>query len=109
MDYNKNFEFNLYISNFLTDKLLSSLKNANAKHYVNLLQNNYIPLISKPSRISKRNTTITDKINTNNFLETDIKTSIIKSDISDHFPLFLIFKTTGNDKPSTETFIKRQI
>ena len=47
-------------------------------------------------------------MNTNNYLETDIKTGISKSDISDHFPVFLISKTTRADKYSAETFMKRE-
>ena len=65
-----------------------------------------MPLISKPTKIFKTNTAIIDHINTNNFLETDIKTRLLKSDISDHFPVIPISKTTRADKHSTETFIK---
>ena len=48
--------------------------NAKVKTHENLLfRNSYIQLISKPTRNSKMNATIFDHINTNNFLETDIK------------------------------------
>ena len=83
--------------------------NAKVKTYVNFFfQNNYIPIISKPTRISKTNATIINHINTNNFPETDLKTGILKSDISDYFPVFLISKTTEADKHSAETFVKRR-
>ena len=49
---------------------------------------------------------MTGKINANNFPETDIKAGTIKSDIPDHFLVFLISKTTRTGKHSTETFIK---
>ena len=86
--------------------LLDYNVNAKVKTYANLLfQKYFIPLISKPTKISKTNATI-DHINTNNFLEIDIKTGILKYDISDHFPVFLISKTTRVDKHSSETFYK---
>ena len=46
---------------------------------------------------------MTDHIKTNNFLETNIKTRILKFDISDHFLVFLISKTTFTN---SETYIK---
>ena len=39
------------------------------------------------------NATIIDHINTNNFLNNDMHSRIIKADISDHFPIFLIQMT----------------
>ena len=51
---------------------------------------------------------MTGKINANNFPKTDIKAGTIKSDIPDHFLVFLISKTTRTGKHSTETFIKWQ-
>ena len=39
------------------------------------------------------NATIIDYINTNNFLNNDMHSRIIKADISDHFPIFLIQMT----------------
>ena len=80
---------------------------ANAKTYINLFQNHYIPIISKPSRISVTNSKIIHHRNTNNFLKTDVKTEIIKSYISDCFPLSLIFNTAMTDNHRLETFIKR--
>ena len=46
-------------------------------------------------------------MNTNDDVETDIKTGILKSDISDCFPVFLISKTTSANKHNAETFINR--
>ena len=54
-------------------------------------------LISKPTRISKMNAKIIDQININSFPETDIKTGILKTDISDHFLIFLVSKTTRKE------------
>ena len=63
------------------------------KGFINLLfQHNLIPIIDKPTRITKTTATATDHIMTNSFIfiETELTTDIIKSDVSDHFPIFLI-------------------
>ena len=65
-------------------------------------------MISKPARLSQTNTTIINHTNTSSFLETDIKTRISKTDISDHFRVFLISMTTRTDKQSALTSTKRQ-
>ena len=39
------------------------------------------------------NATMIDHINTNNFLNNNMHSRIIKADISDHFPIFLIQMT----------------
>ena len=57
-----------YIVSDLNSNLLDCHVNAKVKTDVKLLfQNNYVPLISKPTRISKTNATIIDHIYTNNF------------------------------------------
>ena len=56
-------------------------------------------MINKPTRVSKCNATIIDHILTNLFLNADCSTGIIKIDISDHFPIFLI----SNEKISENT------
>ena len=87
--------------------IVTRLFNAKLKPYVKLLfQNNYIPLILKPTRISKMNATIIDHISTNNTLEIYIKTRILKCHISEHFPVFIISKTIRADKHCTETVKK---
>ena len=52
----------------------------------------------KLTRVSKTNATIIDHINTNNYLEADIKAGILKPDMSHHFSVFLISKTARADK-----------
>ena len=47
-------------------------------------------------------------MNRSNFLKTDIKAGMLKTDISDHFTLFLISMTTRTNKKSAMTFIKRR-
>ena len=50
-----------------------------------------IPTINKPTRATKKTTTAIDHIITNSFVEITFKTAIIKSDVSDHFPICIFF------------------
>ena len=61
------------------------------KNFVNFaFQNSLIPLINKPTRVTRTNAITIDHILTNASLNKQIKMGIIKSEISDHFPILLI-------------------
>ena len=65
--------------------------NVKVKNFVNFLfQNSLIPPINKPIRVTRTNATAIDHILTNAFLNKQIERRIIKTEISDHFPIFLI-------------------
>ena len=69
--------------------------NTQVESHLNLLfQSSYIPVISKPRRISETNTTLLDHINANSFLDRDITKGILKVDVSDYGPTFFISKET---------------
>ncbi|XP_065650966.1 uncharacterized protein LOC136079171 [Hydra vulgaris] len=55
-----------------------------------IFQSGYIPIINKPTRVTSGSATSIDQIITNEFINTKIKTGIFKTDISDHFPTFII-------------------
>ncbi|XP_065667861.1 uncharacterized protein LOC136088125 [Hydra vulgaris] len=55
-----------------------------------IFQSGYIPIINKPTRVTSGSATSIDQIITNEFINTKIKTGIFKTDISDHFPIFII-------------------
>ena len=96
----KNNGKDLYIVGDMNLNLLDHSTNSKVKEYLNIVfQNLLIPMINKPTRVSKSNATIIDHILTNSFLNTDCSTGIIKIDISDHFPIFLI----SNEKISENT------
>ena len=96
----KNNGKDLYIVGDMNLNLLDHRSNSKVKEYLNIVsQNLLIPMINKPTRVSKSNATIIDHILTNSFLNTDCSTGIIKIDISDHFPIFLI----SNEKISENT------
>ena len=55
--------------------------------------NSYVPLITKPTRVTESSATLIDHIWTNNIQsdeQSQIKTGIIVHDLSDHMPIFLI-------------------
>ena len=81
----------LFIVGYLNLNLLDHSTNSKVKEYLNIVfQNLLIPMISKATRVSNSNATIIDHILTNSFLNTDYFTGIVKTDISDHFPIFFI-------------------
>ena len=53
-------------------------------------QNFLISMINIPAGVSKSNTAVIDHRLTNSFLNSDCFTGIVKTDISDPFPIFLI-------------------
>ena len=51
-----------------------------------------ISVINKPTRVSKRSMTCIDHIYTNSFINQELYSGIIKTDIADHFPVFIVDK-----------------
>ena len=49
-----------------------------------------IPTINKPTRVTKKTTTAIAQIITNSFAGNAFKTAILKSDVSDHFPIRIL-------------------
>ena len=66
-------------------------------------------MINTPTRGSKSNATIIDYILTNSFLNTDCFTGIVKTDISDHFPIFVISNEKISENAKHITIRKRVI
>ena len=90
--------------------LLDHSTKSKVKEYLNIVfQNLLIPMINKPTRVSKSNATIIDHILTNSFLNTDCSAVIIKIDISDHFPIFLISNEKISENAKNITIHKRVI
>ena len=84
--------------------------------YNNVFQHGAIPLINKPTRVTTTTATLIDNIITNCFFEKSLKKGIIKSSISDHFPIFVVFDNNKNNttesknsKISKRTFNEQNI
>ena len=54
-----------------------------------------IPTINKPTRVTRQSATAIDHILTNCFVNFDFKTTIFKSDTSDHFPISFFLPMTN--------------
>ena len=68
-----------------------------------IYQNGVIPTINKPTRFTKKTTTEMQHFcRTNIFVENTFKTAIIKSDVSDHFPMCIFI-------PSTNLFTRNDV
>ena len=64
-----------------------------AQNFANLMfRDALIPTINKPTFATRNTATAIDHIITNSAINAEFKTGIIKTDISDHFPIFFIFK-----------------
>ena len=67
-----------------------------------------IPTVNKPTRVTRNTATATDHIITNSVINAEFKTGIIKTDISDHFPIFFIVKCFVNSTEASEEFIYKR-
>ena len=67
-----------------------------------MFKNSLMPLINKSTRVTTTNAIAMDLIFTNAFLNEQIRTGIRKTEISNHFPIFLI------TDPTTSSEIKKQ-
>ena len=89
--------------------MLEHSTNTKVKDYLNLtFQNFLIPVINKLTRITKTNATLIDHILTNDFVKINGSRGIAKSDISDHFPIFLITSALFFNNIQNKTTIKKR-
>jgi len=101
----------VYLTGDFNINLLEHASSNNVNIYLNtLLAHNFIPIINKPTRVNKHSATIIDHIITNNLKSKHIYTGIIKTDISDHFPIFLLTDIDTNFKnDKKEKIIKTRV
>ena len=63
------------------------------KNFVNLMfRRGPIPNVNKPTRVTRNTAIAIDHIITNAVINGEFKTGIIKTDISDHSPVYFILK-----------------
>ena len=67
-----------------------------------------VPVINKPTRVTKNTATAIDHIFINSVATTKFKTGIIKLDISDHFPIFFVADYNIHIKETKGRFIFRR-
>ena len=76
----------------LNMNLLDFEQNKKVQNFLNIMFGHSMMLvINKPTSVTKNTAKAIDHIFINSVTTTKFKTGIIKSDISDHFPIFLKF------------------
>ena len=73
--------------------------------YNNTFQYGAVPLINRPTRVTKSTTTLIDNILTNSYFESSLTKPIIKTAVSDHFPIFVVFNTNKNKNDTSKKII----
>ena len=75
------------------------------QNFVNLM----IPTVNKLTRVTRNTATAIDHIITNSLVNAELKTGIIKTDISDHFPVFFILKCVVDTTEAGKNSYKNEI
>ena len=76
--------------------------------FLNLLyENGMIPIINKPTRVTRKTATAIGHILTNQFVNVNIKTTVFKTDISDHFTVCIIIFPT--EKPVENKYTYKRV
>ena len=96
---------------FVGDFNINSLDystNSKVKQFINhMFSKGMLSVINKPTRVLKNSMTCIDHIYTNSFINQELFSGIIKTDISDHFPVFIVDKNLKTT--NYQNTIKKQI
>ena len=80
------------------------------QEFLNLIyEHSMIPVINKPTRVTYKTATAIDHFLTNSYTDTKFKTAILKSDVSDHFPICLFIPSMKPLSKNEETYIYKRI
>ena len=85
-------------------------KNEKVAEFLNLtFEYGFVPVINKPTWVAKNTATAIDHIITNSLLHRALNTGIIKLDISDYFPIYLIAETKKRMTPEEKVQITKRL
>ena len=88
---------NLVIGSDYNLDLLKSHLHANTAHFLNcLLEENLLPSITIPTRVTPQTATLIDNIFFTSTISTQIDVKVIETDISDHYPCLLLLTCNIN-------------
>ena len=94
-------DFNINVFEFNESKM--------DQDFVDLMfRHDLIPTVNKPTRVTRNTITAIDHIMTNSVINAEFKTGIIKTNISDHFRIFFIFKCVVDNTEDREEFLFTQ-
>ena len=96
-------DFNINLLEFKNSKKVQS--------FINLMfRCGIVPVINKPTHVTRYTATAIDHMFTNSIINTEIKSAIIQANISDHFPILFVAKVNIDVNIKTEQYIlKRNI
>ena len=87
------------MGDFNLDLLKHELHRPTERFLDTMYANSYIPMINRPTRVTRNTCTLIDNIFTNNYsINSQLFNGILKADISDHYILFHIIKSTHSTK-----------
>ena len=72
-------------------------------------QHSLVPILNKPTRVTKNNAALIDYIISNSFMDQENLTGILKTDISDHFPTFTSSVKHRLDSSDKKVTIRKRI
>ena len=99
-----------YVTGDFNLNALDYNKNEKVTKFLNLtFEYGLIPVVNKPTRVTKNTATAIDHIITNSPLHKTINTGIIKLDISDHFPIFLMAEIEKRITPEGKVEITKRL
>ena len=80
--------------------------NKKVQYFVNLMfRFGMIPTINKPTHVTRQTTSTIDHIMTNSIMHTGFKSEIIKTGISNHFPIFFYYKYITVKEDAKKEFV----
>ena len=88
-------DFNINLFDFETNKKVESFVNF-------MFEFSMIPTINKTTRVTKHTATAINNIITNCIINRDFKSAIVKTDLSDHFPIIFINELTRVPTPTDD-------
>ena len=97
-----------FIGDFNLDSLKYNESNNIKSVFDIFIRNSIIPLITKPTRVTQTSETIIDHIFTNDFSSQNLLSGVITTDISDHFPIFIVNKEVKSDKASNKIEVMKR-
>ena len=100
---NTNANKTLFLAGDFNINVLDYENNKKVQNFVNLMfAFSMIPTINKPTRVTSYTATAIDNIITNSILDKDFKSAIIKTDLSDHFPVIFVIKLKTKFSPKNQ-------
>ena len=98
------------IRDFNNLNVLDCNKNEKVTKFLNLtFEYGLVPVINKPTRVTKITATALNHIVTNSLLHRALNTGITKIDISDYFPILLIAETEMRMTPNEKVQITKRL